>query len=65
MENISVVDEERTLAVEAEPDRLDPSTFGLLYERHRVAVYRYLRARTRRRSGPMPSMGLMAPWRTW
>lgn len=47
MESISVVDEERTLAVEAEPDRLDPSAFGLLYERHRIAVYRYLRARTR------------------
>ena len=26
--------------------RVDPSAFGILYERHRVAVYRYLRART-------------------
>jgi RNA polymerase sigma-70 factor, ECF subfamily len=27
--------------------RTDPAAFGLLYERHRVAVYRYLRTRTR------------------
>ena len=26
--------------------RADPSAFGILYERHRLAVYRYLRART-------------------
>ena len=26
--------------------RVDPSAFGILYERHRVAVYRYLRVRT-------------------
>ena len=26
--------------------RRDPEAFGLLYERHRLAVYRYLRART-------------------
>ena len=26
--------------------RADPSAFGALYERHRLAVYRYLRART-------------------
>ena len=26
--------------------RADPSAFAILYERHRVAVYRYLRART-------------------
>jgi RNA polymerase sigma-70 factor (ECF subfamily) len=41
------MDEERTLAAEAEPERLDPSAFGQLYELHRVAVFRYLRARTR------------------
>ena len=27
-------------------DRLDPASFGLLYETHRLAVFRYLRART-------------------
>jgi RNA polymerase sigma-70 factor, ECF subfamily len=27
--------------------RTDPEAFGLLYERHRLAVYRYLRTRTR------------------
>ena len=27
--------------------RSDPDAFGLLYERHKLAVYRYLRARTR------------------
>jgi RNA polymerase sigma-70 factor, ECF subfamily len=31
---------------EIEPERLDPSAFGLLYEKHRLSVYRYLRART-------------------
>lgn len=46
MESISVVDEETARAA-VEPDRLDPSMFGLLYERHRLAVFRYLRARTR------------------
>ncbi len=29
-----------------EAARRDPEAFGLLYERHRLAVYRYLRART-------------------
>jgi RNA polymerase sigma-70 factor, ECF subfamily len=48
VESASVMDDEGTVvAVEAEPDRLDPSAFGLLYEQHRLAVYRYLRARTR------------------
>ena len=46
MESISVVDNETTRA-DVEPDRLDPSMFGLIYERHRLAVFRYLRARTR------------------
>jgi RNA polymerase sigma-70 factor, ECF subfamily len=27
-------------------ERLNPSDFGLLYEQHRLSVYRYLRART-------------------
>jgi len=47
VEIMSVVDEEQVRAADAEPDRLEPSAFGLLYEQHRLAVYRYLRARTR------------------
>jgi RNA polymerase sigma-70 factor (ECF subfamily) len=35
-------DEELALAA-----RTDPEAFGLLYERHRLAVFRYLRTRTR------------------
>jgi RNA polymerase sigma-70 factor (ECF subfamily) len=35
-------DEELALAA-----RTDPAAFGVLYERHRLAVYRYLRTRTR------------------
>jgi RNA polymerase sigma-70 factor (ECF subfamily) len=31
---------------EIEAERLEPSGFGLVYEKHRVSVYRYLRART-------------------
>ncbi len=31
----------------SEAERLDPSTFGSLYESYRLPVYRYLRARTR------------------
>ena len=42
-----MVDEDLVLAAETEPERLDPSAFGLLYQKHRLAVYRYLRARTR------------------
>lgn len=34
-------DEELALAA-----RLDPAAFGILYERHRLAVFRYLRTRT-------------------
>ena len=48
MTRVALVDEDRgvaTGAVEAEPERLDPSAFGLLYEKHRLAVFRYLRAR--------------------
>jgi len=47
---VLALDEERdpnAEVVETEPERLDPSMFGLLYEQHRLAVYRYLRARTR------------------
>ena len=41
------MDVDRVPAVEVEPERLDASTFGLIYEQHRLSVYRYLRARTR------------------
>jgi RNA polymerase sigma-70 factor (ECF subfamily) len=41
-----MVDEDLGLAAETEPERLDPSAFGLLYQKHCLAVYRYLRART-------------------
>jgi RNA polymerase sigma-70 factor (ECF subfamily) len=37
------VDRDDDLALAA---RSDPGAFGLLYERHRLAVYRYLRTRT-------------------
>lgn len=33
--------------VDTEAERLDPSSFGLVYEAYRLPVYRYLRARTR------------------
>ena len=58
MLRVSLVDEDRGVAterteaaeaaetVEVEPERLDPATFGLLYQKHRLSVYRYLRART-------------------
>ncbi|HEY8636110.1 MAG TPA: sigma-70 family RNA polymerase sigma factor [Candidatus Limnocylindrales bacterium] len=38
------VDRDDDLALAA---RSDPDAFGLLYERHRLAIYRYLRTRTR------------------
>lgn len=38
------VDRDDDLALAA---RSDPDAFGVLYERHRLAVYRYLRTRTR------------------
>src|SRR5204862_1406989 len=53
------MDEVRTLTTERERARVerdddlalaarsDPEAFGLLYERHRLAVFRYLRTRTR------------------
>jgi RNA polymerase sigma-70 factor, ECF subfamily len=34
------------LATKVDAKGLDPSSFGLLYEEHRLPVYRYLRART-------------------
>ena len=40
------MDEDPRVAVGVEPERLDPVQFGALYEQHRLAVYRYLRART-------------------
>ena len=49
MTRVALVNEDRGGTVEgvaAEPERLDPSAFGLLYEKHRLAVFRYLRART-------------------
>ena len=44
---IPIVVEERVPPAEIDSDRLDPASFGLLYEQHRLPVYRYLRARTR------------------
>jgi RNA polymerase sigma-70 factor (ECF subfamily) len=44
---VSLVDEDVGLAAEREPERLDPSVFGQVYEKHRLSVYRYLRAKTR------------------
>ncbi|MBA3777759.1 MAG: RNA polymerase sigma factor [Chloroflexi bacterium] len=40
------MNEDLGLAAETEGDRLDPSSFAILYEKHRLPVYRYLRART-------------------
>jgi RNA polymerase sigma-70 factor (ECF subfamily) len=42
-----IVVTDRDLAAQLEPERLDAATFGAVYERHRLPVYRYLRARTR------------------
>lgn len=41
------MDQDQLAAIDAEPDRLDAATFGLVYQQHRLSVYRYLRARTR------------------
>ncbi len=49
MMRVALVEDDQGLtaeAVEIEPERLDPSAFGLLYQKHRLPVYRYLRART-------------------
>jgi len=42
----SIVDDDRIPAVDVKAGRLDASTFGLVYQEHRLSVYRYLRART-------------------
>jgi RNA polymerase sigma-70 factor (ECF subfamily) len=53
MDNVRTLATERErLRVERDDDlavaaRTDPDAFGHLYERHRLAVYRYLRTRTR------------------
>ena len=50
MLKVTLVDKDRGAAAEAvevEPERLDAAAFGLLYENHRLPVFRYLRARTR------------------
>lgn len=44
--SVSLVDEDHGLIADTGVERLDPASFGLLYEKHRLAVYRYLRART-------------------
>lgn len=43
---VSYVDEDLGPVTELEAERLDPSSFGLIYETHRLSVFRYLRART-------------------
>ncbi len=50
MLRVALVEDEPGLTaegVEIEPERLSPDAFGRLYEKHRLSVYRYLRARTR------------------
>ncbi len=44
--SVSLVDEEPRAVTEADVGRLDPASFGRIYEQHRLSVYRYLRART-------------------
>jgi RNA polymerase sigma-70 factor (ECF subfamily) len=44
---VPIVVTDRDLAAQLEPERLDAATFGAVYERYRLPVYRYLRARTR------------------
>ena len=46
MLRVPLVNEDLGPPVEIEAERLEPSAFGALYEAHRLAVYRYLRART-------------------
>ena len=40
------MDEDPRVSAGIEPDRLDPADIWMLYERHRLPDYRYLRART-------------------
>jgi len=42
----TLVEKELGPRAQSEAERLTPSDFGLLYETHRLSVYRYLRART-------------------
>lgn len=42
---VSILEPDSALVAEAEPERLDANTFALMYEKHRLSVYRYLRAR--------------------
>jgi RNA polymerase sigma-70 factor (ECF subfamily) len=44
---VPIVVTDRDLAAQLEPERLDAATFEAVYERYRLPVYRYLRARTR------------------
>lgn len=44
--SVTLVDKDEGRAADAESERLDPASFGLLYEEHRLPVYRYLRAKT-------------------
>jgi RNA polymerase sigma-70 factor, ECF subfamily len=45
---VSILDADHERGVVwSDPDRLVPSSFGPLYEAHRLSVYRYLRAKTR------------------
>jgi RNA polymerase sigma-70 factor (ECF subfamily) len=41
------VEEDRDAVAEMRPERLDASSFGLVYAEHRLSIYRFLRARTR------------------
>jgi len=43
---VPLVNEDLGPPVEVEAERLEPSGFTTLYEKHRLPVYRYLRART-------------------
>lgn len=43
---VSTLESDGELVMETEPERLDSSSFEDLYEKHRLSVYRYLRARS-------------------
>lgn len=47
MLRVPLVSEDLGQPVEIETERLEPAAFGALYQKHRLSVYRYLRARTR------------------
>ena len=46
MIGVPLVQEDLGPLLEIEAERLEPSSFGPLYEKHRLSVYRYLRSRT-------------------